>query len=856
MKNKVPRFPLVALLVSIFAVSLQAQFPGGGGMGGNNKDKGGNGGFNMGNLPKEITQAVKLNFGRVYGRIVDAKTKKGVEFASVAIYKKDTLAGGQLTEANGDFSLTDLNMGGYKLKVSYVGYKTIEQPVTITMGKAEQDIGDIALEEDEKVLNTVTVTAERPTMELKPDRKVFYVDKDISTRGGTGVDVMKNIPGLSVDADGGISLRNNTPQVYVDGKPTTLTLEQIPADQIEKVEVITNPSARFEAAAGGGIVNVVLKKNQKPGYNGMVNVNIGTNTLYNVTGLLNVRERKFGVMLTYSVNSATNRAMSFTDRTNLNEGAPLSHFRQDQNSSFNRTFQFARFGFDYYITNRNTLSFAENVSFGNFNTDELQKFSTTFFKDSLQNRFGTQNNDQRSHFQNYTTDLSFKHTYPTPDKEWTLNINYNYTQGGSNYLYTTNSMRRDSLGNVLALNPDLQKTAGAQHSHQIIGQWDFTTPLPHNMKLETGARTTYKRSYSNQDVTDTSYVLGMDVRNAALSTNYIIDDMVNAAYVTFAHSIKGFSYQVGLRLEESYYRGFVPDSNRTFGYQFPSNADNFYYSIFPSLNLSQKFGDKHELQFNITRKINRPNFFQISPFTFYSDKFNYRRGEPNLQPEFSNQAELNYNFVVNRFNWLSSLYGRYTQSPITPYNRPLENDTTGILVNTFTNAKSSFSYGWENTVKFTPVKNLDITLDGNVFYTSIKGTADSFSISSSGISYVLKGMISYKFPLGIVFQANGTYESPKVIAQGNTTPVYFFDLSLSRDFGIASVNLTVSDVLNSRTFGSIVNAPAYTQESTRRRDVRYAKLGVTFRFGKMDASLFKRKTKKTDTNNNVEDLGY
>lgn len=839
--------------LSLFVLSVNAQFPGGGG--GPGGPGSGMGGSNSGAKQQGFGGA-RLSIGRVYGKVVDAKTKKGIDYASVALYTmaKDSLVGGQLTQDNGDFSLDNLPFGAFKLKITYLGYTAIEQKIIVTPKALEQDIGNIAMSEDEKVLKEVNITAEKATIELKPDRKVFNVEKDLSARGGTGVDVMKNIPGVSTDADGNVTLRNNSPIIYVDGKPTTLTLDQIPADQIEKVEVITNPSAKFEAASTGGIINVVLKKNQKPGYNGMASMSLGTNDQYNGMALINVRERKFGFMLSYNINGSTNVAKSYTDRQNLDNGATTSYFRQDDLITNKRMFQNARLGFDYYVNNRNTISLSQNMTFGKFTTKDAQIFS---IKDSLKNDLSTgdRENDQDAGFRNFTTDLNIHHTYPKADKEWTLDFNYNRSKGNTNYNYTTDNY--DANGVLLPFNPQIETNNGGQHTNMITAQWDFTTPIGKNGKLDFGVRANYQRQYSFQNIQDLD-TTGEYVPNPFLSSKYQIDNLINAAYVTWGQTIKSFSYQIGLRFEQSWYRGILLDhDNASFSYAYPSSGKNLYDMLFPSINLSEKFNDKHELQFNITRKIRRPNFFQLNPFVFSSDRFNYTIGNPQLQPEFDNKAELNYDLTLDKFTLLSSIYGTFNQQPITQYTYTEPGDSL-VLINTFVNGKNSFSYGWENTVKVTPVKGLDLTADGNVYYTSITSNVSSAQIQNSGVSWSIKGIISYKFPLGFGLQVNGTYESPRIIPQGHTLPMYFFDASISKDImSFISLNLTVSDVLNSHVHGTYYDTPTYIQTSTRRRDVRFARLGITIKFGKMDASIFKaaKKAKKEMPQQN-EDLGF
>ena len=830
MRNSVlPRFVLV-LLGFIIASPLQAQFGGGqGGMGG------GNSSGNMGSGKAAALQGMKLSVGRVFGKVVDSLTKKPVEFASVALYtfRGDSLVTGQLTETNGDFSLDNLPFGGFKLKINYLGYLTVEKKVIVTPNTVEQDVGNLLIRQDNKILKEVTVTAEKSTIELKPDRKVFNVDKDLSSRGGTGTDVFKNVPGVSTDADGNVTLRNLAPIVYVDGKPTTLTMDQIPADQIDKVEVITNPSAKFEAAATGGIINVVLKQNHQPGYNGMVSAAVATNDGFNGSALLNVREKKFGFMLNYNVNGATNRTTGSTERTSYEpEGTLSGYLHQNDNQTQTRIFQTGRVGFDAYINNHNTLSLTENGVFGNFNNTDNQTVSNDSANGN-QSNYGNNIQKQQTAFRNFTTNLSLKHTYTKPDKDWSLDFSYNHSHVNTDY---TNNYYTYSPGGIAIpydtlRNPQYQTQNGYGHTDMVTAQWDYENPIKSNMKIEFGFRSSYQHAYSLLNVTnvDSSF----SELSPSLSANYSTDNLINAAYFTFSHTIKGFSYQLGLRFEQTYFNGTeynVGFSGRdsTFSYKYPDShpsAANILDCFFPSIMLSQKIGEKNELQFNITRKINRPGFRQIAPFISNKCPYGYSVGNPLLKPEFDNKAEFNYNLTLSKFTWLSSVYGSYNEQPVTPYTYTNPLDSFQV-VSTFENAKSSFQYGWENTFKLTPVKGFDITIDANAFYTRIQSEVDSVTLHSQGYSYVFKGILSYKFPLGITAQVNGTYEAPKILAQGHTLSLYYMDASISKDLGsLATLTLSVSDILNTKRYGSYYDTPSYIETSIRRRDQRYARLG-------------------------------
>jgi iron complex outermembrane receptor protein len=561
------------LLTIIFAsliISLSAQYPGAG-AGGNGGGKGGAGGL------QGLPQGMKIAIGHIYGKVVDSQTKKGVEFASVALYtlRSDSLMGGQLTETNGDFSLENLPFGGYNLKITYLGYKALTQKVIVTPNNGEQDLGNIILEPDAKALKEVDITAEKTTIEIKPDRKVFNVEKDLSSRGGTAEDIMQKIPGVSTDAGGNVTLRNLTPIIYVDGKPTTLTMDQIPADQIEKVEVITNPSAKYEADATGGIINIVLKKNHQPGFNGQITAAIGTNDQYNGSALVNVKERKFGFMLTYNVHGSTSLTNGSTDRTNLADGAATGYINQSDKFNLQRVFQVGRVGFDYYINNHNTLSLSETGVFGNFNTNDNASVITDSADGNLAK---TQNlvENQKTQFRNLTTTLSLVHTYVKPDKQWSLDISYNRTHANTNYLNSNVSYNPQGvpLPYDTFFNYQYQTQTGYTHSDMVTAQWDFEDPINSNMKLEFGARSNYQRQYSYLTVTNIDSAINAEIPN--LSGNYRIDNLINAAYITFTHTIKGFSYQLGLRFEQTYFNGTEYNVNNeighdsTFSYKYPS----------------------------------------------------------------------------------------------------------------------------------------------------------------------------------------------------------------------------------------------------------------------------------------------
>jgi iron complex outermembrane receptor protein len=776
--------------------------------------------------------------GKIYGKVLEAGSRKPVEFATVTVFaiQKDSIIGGSLVRSNGDFDIGKVPFGMYRVKVSFIGYKTLEKQVSITPQKFEQDLGNLRIEIDAAQLATVEITEERNTVALSIDRRTYTVDKDLTSQGGTGLEVMRNIPGLTVDADGSVKLRNASPTVFVDGRPTTLTLEQIPAEQIERVEVITNPSAKFDASTTGGILNVVLKKNTKPGYNGAINAGIGTNTRYNVGGNINIKEGKVNFFTSYNLNVNRFDVAGFTDRENFSSGELVGGFRQDNLATSGRQFQFVRFGADYQLSNRNVLTLSQNFGGGNFDNEERQTFST-FDGNREQVSTGNQFNDQSNFWRNSSTQLIFKHNAPKAGKEWTTDLTYNRSRNGTDALYTLNSFGNTGLS--LPGMPRLQKNDGGGRNEVFTFQFDYVDPLTDKTKLEWGLRSNYRQNSSELDVSIKRDTLDFAI-DSSLTNDFVVDDIINAAYVNVSSKIGKWSYQAGLRFEQTYFVADITNKNQKFSYIYPDGFENLGKALFPSVFLSRKYGDKQEFQANFSRKVNRPGFFQMMPFIMFADAQSFRIGNPALAPEFFNIVELNYSHIFKKGNYLGSLYFRQTQDVITNYVYVLPTDSS-ILVSTYTNGNNQYSYGTEHTVKYTPIKTFDLTLNANVFYTDIQGGDAIGNLNNQGFSWNAKLIASYRLPKSWSLQLNGEYEAPRIIPQGLTNHVYGADFSVNKALSKGwSFNLSLVDMFNTRQFGNFFSTPFFTQEFIRRRDTRFLRFTVNYRFGEFDASLLKR----------------
>lgn len=862
-------FTLVCLFLSALLVS--AQMPGGFNRGG----------ANGGQMPT----------GRLYGKVVDA-SNKSVEAASVTLVTnkmdtatkktKETVLTGMLTSKTGNFSLENVPLlGRYTLRITGIGFKTYEKAVgfdmpsrnamssgdmTDMLGALDKDLGNIKVEVNADVLNTVTVTASRPAMTLGIDRKIFNVDRNITSAGGTAVDVMRNVPSLNVDIDGNVTLRNTAPTIFVDGRPTTLTLEQIPADAIESVEVITNPSAKFDASGGtAGILNVVMKKNRRVGYSGNLRANLDSRWRVGLGGDINIRQNKINVFASGQYNQRKSISTGLTDRTTYSHDS-TSHTIQSDRSVANGEFGFGRFGFDYFMDNRNTITVTGNFARGGFDpvanstiTND-NSIGSILLKRSIQQRQTTSSNL----FRNKGAQVSYKHNFPKSGHEITADATYNKGRNENTSLIVTDNYVMPDMQFINRYN---QTQLGKGTNESLTIQSDYTNPLGANSKLEFGVRAQMRKINSENRI----QIAGKDTLTLYNST-----DNVYAAYGTYTSRIKNFGYQVGLRAESSDYRGEVPTQKNAQPYNI-----TFPISLFPSVFLSQKLNDLDEVQFNYSRRINRPNFFQLFPFIDYSDSLNFTRGNPGLQPEFTNSLELSYaKTFQNRDNFLASLYYKNTNNLITRI-QVREFDSflkKPVFINTYQNANNSYIAGLELTSRNKITKFWDATANVN-FFTSKIDLVDQPDPDQI-LSYFFKLNNTFRLPHNLSLQLSGDYQSrvitspggrggggfsgggpgggggffggPQSAAQGFIRPNYGVDAAVRFEFlknKVASLSLNVNDIFRTRLFNQYTEVPgSLVQNSQRRRDPQVFRLNFNYRFGKFDASLFKRKNTKADNN--------
>ncbi len=862
------------ILPAIFPLLLSAQVPQGGG-----GNRPGGGKFN----------SAQFNIGRFYGKVVDENKKpiayasiqlSGMRYDSLSRSMKEKIIAGQLTGENGEFSLENLPVRGqFTLKINYMGFAAYEQKLSFDVkmppagsgnggqpnadrissmaASVDKDLGNIVLKTSSQILKEVEVTAEASQMTLALDKQVYRVDKDGVAAGGTAEDAMKNIPSLNVDLDGNLTLRNAAPQLFVDGRPTPLTLDQIPADAIESVEVITNPSAKYDASGGGaGIVNIVLKKERRIGYNGNVRAGVDMRGRINLGGDLNVREGKFNAFLGANLNQRRSLSTGGTDRQNLFDN-PQTNVYQSNDTESKGYFGMLRGGLDWFLNNRNTLTLSGNFHRGQFETFDDQTIQTdTLFDNFVSSNNSLRNTDSERNFQNISSQLLYKYLFPKEGKEWTADLNFNRSKSDHESLFTTN---------YIDLNPPLET-----HQRQTIdgsnefftAQTDFVNPLTDKMKLEAGARAAIRNFHTN------SATYKEEVQVPGFADNYKYNDQVYAAYGNFAHSFERWSYQVGLRMESSYYTGTLIDIDTSFTNDYP-------FILFPSVFLTYKLNDEDNLQLSFSRRINRPNFFQLIPFPDFSDSLQISIGNPNLKPEFTNSLELSYqNVFAKGHNLLTSIYYKRSADLITRYQftEYSPQQMREVVVSTYANSNSSTAYGLEFTLKNTFWEKVELMSNWNFYNSIIDAENIEAGLTNEQFSWFVKENLNVKLPESFTVQLSGSYQSrtaltvdggrgggrggspwmggPTNTAQGYSIPVWYVDFSLRKDLWNRKANLTLSvqDIFRSRKQGSHTESEGiFIQDTWRRRDPQLVRVSFSWRFGKFDTSLFRRKNTRIET---------
>jgi len=796
--------------------------------------------------PSGATYSSRPAIGTLTGIVHDSISGQALEYATVALYSinPDSLIGGGITDQKGRFTLTGVGPGPLRLEISFLGFEMRRVgPIAMRPDRPLVDIGVVNLSEAGETLEAVQITGERSYMQLGIDRKVYTIEKDMIAQSGDALDAMRNIPSLDIGVEGNVSLRGSeNVNILIDGKPSGLTgssraaiLEQLPASSIESIEIITNPSARFNPDGTAGIINIVMKKDRKKGMSGGVSVGAGTNNKYNGSTNFNYRTQAFNLFGNYGYryNNAFSQRSTYRE---TDTGEELIVLDQDFDGDGQSQSHLAKLGADWYVNPKTTLSLG-----GLFSTDSRVSEGSTFYRflepaSGLLESLDVQSEDDEEDGWNTDIDFRMDHLFDVPGQQLTLDARYSYrTETEMEYNLLTDYLLN---GSPVTSTPFVRDNSEASNNQIVTVQTDYVHPHMVNSggkeveswRLETGLQVILRQSETDYQSLIQDSVTGELLVDETVSNVFRLEESILSAYGSFRKRWSRWGMQAGLRVEQALTDPQLLTTGEVF--------DNDYLSFFPSLYISRDLGNEQELQWNYSRRINRPDRWALNPFIDNSDPQNIRIGNPDLQPEYVHSVEMNFAKSWPSGNALtSSLFFRQTDGVI----RSLRTvDSLGISTQVYNNFSWQRDYGLELISVLNITEWLKMTASGSVFRANFEAGAAAEGLTNTNYSWNIKTNANVDLPKEFYFQASFRYRGPGLTAQGTFVAVPELDAAIRKDFldGKASLSLRVSDILNKQRFGFTLEDTNFFQDSFFKRESRIAWLTFNYKFGKQ---TFERK---------------
>lgn len=784
----------------------------------------------------------------ISGRVLDSETKIQMPGAKIVLKKvqDSVIINGSITDREGNFKIDNLKVGNYRMQISFLGYKTIIKSFSIDEKNNSINIGNIELIQSSIRTSEIEVTAQRELIQTAIDKKVINVEQMAANTGGTALDLLQNVPSVDVDIDGNVSLRgNDNVKILINGRPSSMTgsevLQQLPGSTIESIELITNPSSKFDAEGQSGVINIVLKKNQNKGINGMVSATAGTLDKYIGSINLNYRTGSFNFYTNYDT-----RYFRMTGTSDKNQNTIYEDLFRNllQNEEFSRNGYSHNFklGIDYDIDNLNSISTSVLYNNGIRKSDE--KMNNII---SIPN-INTQTTNTRS-LESYPMNsfdyiLSYKHNFNKKQHDLTIDLFYmpSFRDGETNIFQS--EFNNDNYINTQQL------TSNNSNKQNWVLQSDYINPFSKDSKLEAGfkiSNLTNRMDYEYFDIINNEYII-----DKIRSNKYEYTELISAAYTSYSNAIGNFKYQVGIRIEST---------NQTNHYSMPQDTgtEKQYIDFFPSGFLQYDIDDFNSFQINYTRRLKRPSIRNQNPFIDYEDPLNLEKGNPDIEPEYSNNYEISHILQLKKTTFNTTLYYRQVDGAISRWQELLDT-TNGITISYPKNMNKSQSLGFDCIVSHEFFKQWRADANFSYFYYNIDGSVARFdnnnkpisdsSFSSNTNSWTLK--INSTINLwGIAdLQITGNYRSPIASAQGIRKSSYFVDMGIKMDIldKKGTISFRVSDVFNTQKWESESYGNGIESTSSFKRTSQTAFLGFTYRFND-----YKRQKEKIKSENGSDD---
>ncbi|PRY09888.1 outer membrane receptor protein involved in Fe transport [Pontibacter ummariensis] len=787
--------------------------------------------------------------GNVTGIVVEGPQKTPLGFANVVLLtpRDSSVVAGATTDISGKFLLQPVPFGKYILRASLVGYPTkYVTNITVSADYPSVALGTITMETSNTRLDEVEIVAQRDLVEYDLDKRVVNVSQDIASKTGTVADVLQNVPSVTVDIDGNVSLRGSSNvTILVDGKRTSLanlSLDQIPANLIESIELVTNPSSKYDPEGTSGIINLILKEEREPGLNGSASVNVGTYENYSTSLNLNYQVDKWSISGGYDFRHRTRPGVSSNFTTYYTDDLPytfLDQVRERDNLDLSHNF---RLGADYQLTPKKALSASVF-----YRTEDEEGSGDLLYRFLDENRelVDTRTRVSKDSEEGYNMDLNlgYRQTFERKGQELTADLVY-----ATNADDEISEWEDDDLGVLIR-----QNTLTDDENTRFTAQADYIHPISENSNLEAGFRSSFQRLDEDTRFFDYNYEINDFVFNDTISNHFVYDEQVHAAYANYSNKYKSFSYQVGLRAEQT----FTTSDQRTQDMVYENN----YFSLFPSLFITHDINEDNKVQFSYSRRINRPRSRYLNPFVDRTDKFDVDFGNPRLNPEFINSLELGYLRYWDNSSLNFSTFYRHTTDQIQRLRRPAvvtENgETYTRLETTFLNLSSGSSYGVEIGATHSVGKWWRLNGSVSGYRTELNDSQGDTELSNSQLTWSSRLNSTMTLWDDWQIQVNAFYRAPQATIQGRMEQLFSTDLGINKDVldKRGTISLRVSDIFNTREWNFVsYEEGVFRSVSNNKRQSRIIYLGFTYRLNNEDNR--ERNRRNDDDQGGGEDFDF
>lgn len=764
----------------------------------------------------------------ISGIVVNRDNGVAMQFVNVILLHPNdsSIVAGGLTDETGGFRLANVIKGDYLLRCKFIGYLELYQNVVVTGTERQMELGVIEISESSLTKNEVVIEVERPLMETSIDKRIFNVDADLSSKGGTAEDVLQNVPSIEVDQDGGISLRGNANVIIlIDGRPSTLSggargavLGGIPAESIERIEIVTNPSAKYDPDGMTGIINIVLKKNRLRGINGNVSVARGTGNSNTASFGINYRTSKINLFANYSNRNTQGYRNFYSNRTRELPG-DFETFEQYRLGRDLNTGNTLKTGLDYTIKDRHIAGFS--LTYGDNIRGRYGLLSNDLTTDALGKHLWYRNSTEDTESESFDLNTNYQWTFKEKKGEMFLDITHSRSQGRMIGIYDEYGFNGDETGfyyNEQLNNPE--------SSNITTAAWDVVNRFKHENQIEYGL----KAILNVRDQTQFREIYDFDgaifFPDLNINNDFRLSEQIYSVYGIYAQKLKKMSYQVGMRLEHALVRPELLTTNESF--------KNDYFSFFPSVHMVFPIKEKRDAFISYSRRISRPGMRSLNPFIEFTDPFNIRFGNPSLRPEYTNSFEVGYNHEIKKINFNNTFYYRHSYDVL---QRIITFDEIGRSAVTWDNLEESINWGYEGIAIYKPTKWWRNVISVNVYQLYIR-TNNPLLRNNSGINWNAK--ITSSFDLWnktAAFQINGRYTGRRITPQGFVIPGPAVDLSFQKSFLNKNLELTirVSDIFDTQGFYIQTEVPGVYQDRTFKWETRRLFVTLNYKFGRLQA---------------------